>query len=112
MRSCTSHRQSLSSEKWVLLALLIASAMSPPSQYPIIMQTWQPLSTHESLYSTMNGFLTVAMSCISWWADRRVRSVCRASRIFFNTYFFFSTLCLTSRAEPNAPLPICSSTSY
>lgn len=79
----------------------------------------------------------------SWWADLRVRSVWRASRIFLSTYlqdrhsmvklterkqlspldenwntrasqahFFFSTLCLTKSAEPNAPFPICSNTSY
>lgn len=30
----------------------------------------------------------------------------------FTPYFFFSCLCLTRRAEPKAPFPICSSISY
>uniref|UniRef100_A0A0A9BIX7 NEK3 n=1 Tax=Arundo donax TaxID=35708 RepID=A0A0A9BIX7_ARUDO len=52
------------------------------------------------------------MSSISWCADRRHRSVWRTRRIFFKTYLFLSTLCLTRSAEPNEPFPICSNTSY
>lgn len=31
---------------------------------------------------------------------------------YLPSYFFFSCLCLTRRAEPKAPFPICSSISY